>query len=252
MATKKSSGAKQARAAVPPKGLKVRRNAVSRKPAAPITKKGASSRERLKEAASRVLERVGYRAMRLNDIAAEADVNVSLFYHYFSSKSEITKEILLDLIEELSGGIPRQRSADDPFDAIFEANRALIALYSRTPGLMRCLMHFDEEEAEFSRLYREVSADWNRKVARDIARRFAEADMPEGQQLMIAHALGGMVDAFLFEMYVDRNALMLAEFKDEDEVARFLAILWFRTLHLANPPEQDLGRFASFAKLLTR
>lgn len=250
MVIRKSGGPKDARAAVPPKGRTARRNAVSRKPAAPITKKGANSRERLKEAAARVLERIGYRAMRLNDIAAEADVNVSLFYHYFSSKAEITSEILRDLIERLAGGIPRHRGEEDAFGVIVDANRALIKLYSGTPGLMRCLSHFDEEEAEFSKLYREVSLEWNRKVARDIAKRFARAEMAEGHRLMIAYALGGMVDAFLFEMYVDRNELMLNEFDGDDDVARFLAILWYRTLHLANPPEDELGKYEAFSRLM--
>ena len=56
--------------------------------------------------------------------------------------------------------------------------------------------------------------------------------MPEGQRLMIAYALGGMVDDFLFEMYVDRNPLMHAEFADSEAVARFLAILWLSLIHI--------------------
>jgi AcrR family transcriptional regulator len=249
---RKPSGSKEkapSRAAIATVARPVRRNAVVRKPAAPSTKRGSETRERLKEAAARVLERIGYRALRLNDIAAEADVNVSLVYHYFSGKADITSEVLNDVIERLSAEAPRQKGEGDRFETILAANRHLIGLYERTPGLMRCLLHFDEEEAEFSQIYRRLSVDWNRRVARDIARRCGEDAMPEGQRLMVAYALGGMVDDFLFEMYVDRNPLMHAEFPDSEAVARFLAILWFRTLYAANPDGEALGEFIGFERL---
>lgn len=249
---RKPSGSKEkapSRAAIATVARPVRRNAVVRKPAAPSTKRGSETRERLKEAAARVLERIGYRALRLNDIAAEADVNVSLVYHYFSGKADITNEVLNDVIERLTVELPRQKGEGEPFEAILSANRHLIQLYERTPGLMRCLLHFDEEEVEFSQLYRRLSVDWNRRVARDIARRCGEDAMPEGQRLMIAYALGGMVDDFLFEMYVDRNPLMHAEFADSEAVARFLAILWYRTLYAANPDGEALGEFTGFERL---
>ncbi len=248
MATKKKGT--DARPAVAPLGRKERRNAVSRKPAAPQTQRGNQTREKLKEATIRVLERIGYRAMRLSDIAAEAGVNVSLLYHYFSGKSDLTHEILLELlhsqqVQDLSG-IPQ---TSDPFESIVRANKVMVGTYSRTPGLMRCLLHFDEEEAEFSELYRKVSVDWSHKISKDIAKRCPGVTLSEQQRLMIAYSLGGMVDNFLFELYVDRNPTLVQAFASPDEVAHFLAIIWYRTIYLANPPAEQLKGYEGFTSL---
>lgn len=248
MTTKKKQVS--ARPAVAPVGRKERRNAVSKKPAAPQTQRGNQTRDRLKEAAVRVLERIGYRAMRLSDIAAEAGVNVSLLYHYFSGKADLTHEILSELLEswraqDASGG----PSSSDAFESILRANKVMVTAYSRTPGLMRCLLHFDEEEAEFSELYRRVSADWSIRIAKDIARRCPGVSLGDEQRLMIAYALGGMVDNFLFELYVDRNPNLVKVFSAPDDVAHFLAILWYRTVYLTNPPAEHLRGYEGFASL---
>ena len=248
MATKKK--AVGARPAVAPLGRKERRNAVSKKPAAPQTQRGNQTREKLKEATVRVLERIGYRAMRLSDIASEAGVNVSLLYHYFSGKADLTHEILVELLdrqrfEDLSGMAP----TSDPFDSIVRANKVMVSTYSRTPGLMRCLLHFDEEEVEFSELYRKVSVDWSLKIAKDIARRCPDVALGDEQRLMIAYALGGMVDNFLFELYVDRNPTLVKAFSAPEDVAHFLAILWYRAIYLANPPAEQLKGYEGFTSL---
>lgn len=235
------------RAAVAP-GHAERRNAVSRKPEAPTTRRGALTRERIKEAAARVLERLGYRAMRLQDIAEEADINVSLVYHYFSGKADLTSEILGELIARGTHAAD-PRELEDPFSAILDAHRRVVASYSDHPGLMRCLLHFDEEEADFAALYRRASLDWSRKISRDLARRCGDAPVSEEQRLMIAYALGAMVDGFLFELYVDRNPVMVEAFADDEEVAVFLGVLWYRAIYLANPPVERLGRFAAIADL---
>jgi AcrR family transcriptional regulator len=240
----------RARAAVAPAGWTDRRNAVDEKPPPPITERGNRTRDRLTAAAAKVLERVGYRSMRLADIAEEADVNVSLFYHYFSSKADITREILTELLDSrLTTGEEAGERTRDAFDTIVEANLITVETYASTPGLMRCLLHFDEEEAEFSRLYRKVSLDWNRRVARAIAKRCPDAALSESQRLMIAYALGGMVDNFLFEMYVDRNPLVIEAFKSTREVAVFLAVLWYRALYCADPPPEKLGAFRGVSQL---
>jgi len=240
---------RQYRAAVAPVGRGNRRNAVAEKPAAPTTERGNRTREHLKEATARVLERVGYRAMRLADIAAEANVTVSLFYHYFSSKADITHEILAELLDRNIAQTKISRPANrDPFDTIVNANIVSVELYASAPGLMRCLLHFDEEATEFSKLYRRVSLDWNRRVAGDLARRCPGSSLTEEQRLMVAYSLGAMLDNFLFEMYVDRNPLLLQAFRDTREVALFLAILWYRQIYLSNPPAEKLGRFRGFVE----
>ncbi len=226
-----------------------RRNAVNRKPSAPTTRRGSQTRDKLKEACVRVLERMGYRAMRLADIAEEAEVNVSLLYHYFTGKADLTHEILAELLDQRKVRDLIGPATDDRFDAILRANQLVTRTYAETPGLMRCLLHFDEEEAEFSKLYQKISNDWSQRVARDIARRCPDSPLSENERLMIAYALGGMVDNFLFEKYVDRNPDFATSFTTQEEVSRFLSIIWYRALYLENPPADKLAGYEGFARL---
>ena len=56
----------------------------------------------IKQAVAAVLERVGYRAMKVTDVAAEAGIAVGLFYHYFPDLCAATCEVLTDLVDDLS------------------------------------------------------------------------------------------------------------------------------------------------------
>jgi AcrR family transcriptional regulator len=216
-----------------------RRNSVTRDIASPATKRGNQTRERLKEAAKMTLERVGYRNMRLGDIANQANVNMSLLYHYWRGKAEITHEILQELIQSLSDAGNAVSVQASPFESILAANRIVVDTYKKSPGLMRCLIHFDEEEADFSAMYRDVSHNWNMKIAASMERH-RPASHPN-ERLMIAYALGGMVDNFLFELYVDRNPALMESFQSPEEVAHFLAILWYRAVFTEDPPEARLA-----------
>lgn len=225
---------------------KERKNAVQRTPAAPATKRGIATRERLKKAAILVLERQGYRNMRLQDVAEEANINFSLFYHYFASKADLTHEILTEFVELMKAIKTEGFIRRDPFSTIFAANETIAKVYANSPGLMRCLVHFDEEESRFSGIFRAASLDWHKKIAQSMSRRFLDIPADEPTLLMVAYALGGMVDNFLFERFVDRNPVLVETFPDSSSVAHFLSITWYRTVYLKNPDSDQLGNFASF------
>src|SRR3954465_15562882 len=58
-----------------------------------------ATRDRLKEACRRVLDRVGYADIKIADVTAEAGVAVGLFYHYFKD----LRSLVVELLEELTG-----------------------------------------------------------------------------------------------------------------------------------------------------
>jgi TetR/AcrR family transcriptional regulator, ethionamide resistance regulator len=246
MTKKKSSpGSPPPRTAIAAPNRKERKNAVQSTPSAPTTKRGIATRERLKKAAILVLERQGYRDMRLQDVAEEADVNFSLFYHYFASKSELTHEILTEFVESLIAVEATNVIRRDPFSAIYAANEVMVNRYVQSPGLMRCLVHFDEEDGKFSDIFRAVTLGWHQKIARSMHKQFPHMPTDEDTLLMVAYALGGMIDSFLFERFVDRNPLLVKAFPDPSSAAHFLAIIWYRAVYMTNPDHDQLGNFAS-------
>ncbi len=219
------------------------------RPGDPPTRKGTQSRDKLKAAALRALEIHGYRNLRLTDIAREANVNISLVYHYFRDKSALVFEALREVVDvrrviESDPGRPHE-----PFAALHYANKLFADFYRKHPGLIRALIHFDEEHPEFHELYARVNREWCERIAMTIQKRCPDAGLTDGEALATAYAISGLVEKFLFEYYVERNPALRPVFKDTDEVARFLAILWYRAIYLQNPDPSDLGPHAKFARL---
>jgi len=57
--------------------------------------KSARTRERILDAAAKVLNRNGYAGTRLSDIAALAQVQAPALYYYFSSREELIEEVVM-------------------------------------------------------------------------------------------------------------------------------------------------------------
>jgi hypothetical protein len=93
--------------------------AVQRSPGSRETPSARALKRRalIKQAVAAVLERVGYRAMKVTDVAAEAGIAVGLFYHYFPDLCAATCEVLTDLVDDLSHGwtsCPNPKTATRP------------------------------------------------------------------------------------------------------------------------------------------
>lgn len=226
-----------------------RSNAVQVKPPPPITRRGQATRQRLKDATARLLHTRSYHEIRLEDIARETGVRVSLFYHYFQSKADITHEVLSDLLDGFRGDVAGRPRGDDPLAAIHFANQRMVALYGANPGAMRCLLEVDEDLAPFAPMWRELTLGWNQRIAANIRRQFPEAFGSEAEYLALAYALAGTADSFLFEYFVQKNPALLEAYPGEEDVARFLTTLWYRALYLANPPDDFLQSLKGFRSI---
>lgn len=87
-------------------------------------------------------------------------------------------------------------------------------------------------------------------IAEDILLRFSANAMKPEFARALAELLNGNVKSFLTDMYVIRKPSLTQTFKSEEDVARFLAIFWWRALFLSNPQSSDLGPFDEFSRLM--
>lgn len=204
----------------------------------PVSSRGQKRRELLKAAARVVLERVGYHAMKVTDVATEAGVAVGLFYHYFPDLKTVTCEVLSDFLDELAQ--TPHSEPEDRFDMIFIPTLVWANAYEEHPGLMRCLVQVADEVPEFRAMWNKLNAAWSRRVAKNIARRFPEGQLSENFSLSIAYSLGSMVDGLINELYVHRNSDLRKLLKSPREVAELLSALWYRALYMENPPAGKL------------
>ncbi len=215
----------------------------------PSTRRGRATRDRLKAALTALLQRHAFNEIRLEDIADGAGVRVSLIYHYFRSKTDITHEVLSDLMESFRSDIAARDRTESPIHAIHYANERMVALYASNPGAMRCLLQAHEDLGSFSRMWRELTLAWNGRIAKSIARQFPTAFASETEYLAIAYALAGTVDNYLYEYFVLGNAVLRKAHPTEVEVARFLTTMWCRALYLRNPPPPFLQDAEGFEKV---
>jgi len=218
-----------------------RSNAVQVKPPPPTTRRGQATRQRLMAALTKLLQVRPFHEIRLEDITQEAGVRVSLFYHYFQSKVDITNEVLSSILTSFRDAVQDRPRDDSPLDAIHYANQQMVALYAKNPGAMRCLLEVHDGIAPFSPMWRELTLSWNQRIASSIARQFPGAFATEAEYLALAYALAGTADNFLFEYFVQRNPELRRAHPSDEDVSRFLTTLWYRSLYLRNPPDDFLG-----------
>lgn len=207
----------------------------------PASPRAQRRRVLIKDAVSAVLERVGYRAMKVADVAAEAGIATGLVYHYFPDLRSATCEVLSDFIDELSRRVDALPKPADRFDAVYQPTLLWAQAYEQHPGLMRCLFQVADEVPEFAALWFRTNDNWTRRIARRIAREFPDAGMSEHMSLSIAYALGSMIDGLLNEVYVHGNPELRKLLKSPAHAAELLSTIWYRALYLANPPVEPSG-----------
>lgn len=94
---------------------------------------GASTRERLVEAARELFWRQGYHTTSVAEVLERADANSGSLYHFFPTKRDLLVAVLDWYLEHLEPEIvePARRRTDDPVERIFAIlegyRRALLA-----------------------------------------------------------------------------------------------------------------------------
>jgi TetR/AcrR family transcriptional regulator, fatty acid metabolism regulator protein len=99
-------------------------------PRAPVTRRGGDKRERILDAAVRVLARKGFHATRVSEVAKAAGVADGTIYLYFDSKDELLVSLFEDRVERLlrflETELPRAKTASDKLRRIIELQLGLL------------------------------------------------------------------------------------------------------------------------------
>lgn len=211
--------------------------------------RGEAARARLKQATARVLERVGYRQMRVVDVTREAGVAVGLFHHYFPDLKTATIEVLRDFMarfEDLES-IERGVAKGDWFGRSLAHNRLVVESFARNPGIMRCMVQVGDEVPEFGEIWR---ASYYRRLellVRAMPRLFPDAGFGDAEARLVTRILAGIGEHVLTEYYILKVASLRELDLDEDEMAEWITVMFHRALFLENPPPARLRHAAKLA-----
>jgi TetR/AcrR family transcriptional regulator, transcriptional repressor for nem operon len=205
---------------------------------APPSRKSDRTREQLKTAAARVLEKKGFNQLRVIDVTNEAGLSEGSFYSYFKDKKEVCNAVLGEFLHF----IPTQRhlhmgAEGDPFYAIWRANVAWFACVRANAGLVRCLFQLQDSESDFAVLMQHISRDWYEWVSKRIISQYPEGAIGSDAVIITLYALGGMIDEMTRLVWVnpnpDLNALLKRNKVTDDHLAELLAIIWHRAIYPA-------------------
>jgi TetR/AcrR family transcriptional repressor of nem operon len=209
----------------------------------PPKQKGLRTRQRIKIATAKVLERDGYHALRVADISAAAKLAEGSFYIYFADKTDATVTVLTELLEEFLALDVHPHIDHEPFEAIRAANRRWIAVCRANAGLVRCILQLGDEDPTIAQLAQRSNRAWYERVAQGSSRRRGSA-RGAAAALLAAYFLGGLMDELVRKLIVypdTRFHELLAELKADDEaVADAASIVWLRIFYPGAKPPKNL------------
>jgi AcrR family transcriptional regulator len=227
--------------------------APSRSPAPPRTARGTQTRDKLKKAALRVLDREGYHRMRIVDVTREAGVAQGLFYHYFSDLKLLTLEVLEDFVRVADdfATIEKDVPKGDWYLRIYAHNLLVVRSYARHPGVMRCLMQMADEDAGFSTLLRDSFRERLMWLVNLLPRLFPEVTFRPQQGLMVVYAMAGGTE-MLREYFIQRSEALRSAALSEEQLAELLSVMFYRALFLQHPSEQQLSYTRNLAAMAAK
>ncbi|HLS39653.1 MAG TPA: TetR family transcriptional regulator [Ornithinicoccus sp.] len=82
-------------------------------------------RRQILDAAARLMQRTGYHAMSVQQLAEAADVSVGLIYQYFGGKLELLEAVIVDILRDFEQTLPERIQAEEsPEEQLAGAVRA--------------------------------------------------------------------------------------------------------------------------------
>jgi AcrR family transcriptional regulator len=205
-------------------------------------RKGEKTRDRIRLATIELLNDVGYVDLKVSDICRRAKVTSPVLYLYFDGKETLVRDILTEFLNDFVSR-SASTSARNAYQAIYDANLQWLRAARSNAGLMRCLLQFSDQAPEFARLFADTSNSWYLRIAQSIVRRRPAAASSMSSVQLQVHALGAMMDEITRKLFTgddkELKRLVGDVAPDDEALAGFLSVIWYRTLYSADPPEQD-------------
>lgn len=208
--------------------------ATDRPPATPRSRKGERTRARLIDAARAVFEETGFLDTRVTDITERAGLSHGSFYHYFTSKEQVFREVAAAQEAMLTAPGPDDdadpSTAPSEYERLLQANRRYLRRYrdhARIMGVIEEVSRYDDQvrEARIERMkhFADRAEHAIRRLQDD--GRASDGIDPEIAALALGSMVARTAEIWLVEGWGDY---------DFDEVAHQLTRLWANAIGLDN------------------
>lgn len=204
--------------------------------------KGNEARRNLKEAALGLLNTAAPHEIRIKNVTDAAGMTIGNFYHYFQGLDDLLNESMEDFVREFKA-IEKIETGVKPGDWFARINahfKFMADSYERSPGLIRCMFSYASDEYRFRELWRRAYADQVKLFTDKFIVLFPDHALSTEQIKMIVHGLIGVGNEVLKEYYLERNSDLADLDMTTDEIAEWLAVIFYRGLFGRNPAPEKL------------
>jgi AcrR family transcriptional regulator len=199
-------------------------------PAVPTTIRGQKTRQRLLAAARKVIERDGFVALRMGDVAAEAKVSLGGLYRYFENKDDLFVSLIGDIHKDLYEA-SRAHKYDfraDPLAALRESNQGYLVHYYANRDIMRAFIEATTVDARICEMWWWMRQRHVDRFVAALKRDFNITEVDNIPTRVIAEALASTVEQSAYVWYA-RESLNAAPLSVET-AAEVLARIWYRAI----------------------
>lgn len=193
------------------------------------------TRQKIKDAAIRLLDRRNYFELTISEICREAGVATGGFYFHYEKKADLIEELVREHNTGFWSSLMISLDYRDLYSAVFSASAALVKAYFEAPGLVRCFNQLAMVDRVFVKLWEDHATEWASRLVVMVdpgARAVHESN---------AYRLLAFADLLLFDLCIEKEPALVAAAGSVEEVTENLAVLWYRALIGKSPPP---GRLA--------
>jgi AcrR family transcriptional regulator len=224
----------------PPAPRKARR---SRSP------KAERTRASLKTAALKLMYRTGFHDMKITDICEEAGIASGTFYIHFKDKTELALEVVKETLAENEDYIFSGPHIEDPYDAIYDANRRYVETFIEAGPLNRVLAQLIDADADMRAYWDAYSNRVANRIASAIVKRSAKRGADKADAFLLSHAAQGMSDYIAMQMFAWQNEDLIRAGGNADALTEKLSVMYHRILYGCDPSLSKLKHAKGLLKL---
>lgn len=205
------------------------------------SRSGEKSTLKLMAAGARLLDRVGYRDLNVENICTEAKLAKGTFYVYFESKEVFLSQLITRYINFEVQTSPHSDVQQSAFQGVMDWVTWYERTFAANVGVLRCMVQLSATSAEHLELWHQRNSSIVDRVLDHISRRFEIEPQSEVYELMrmSVRSVGGMMDQSLFEQYHINVGAGRDEI-DPDLTIELHAVLIYRALYGGNPPQTEV------------
>lgn len=202
-----------------------------------LSQRAMRSREKLKVATRKLLNHSGPDALQVQEIARRAGVAHGLFYRYFRDAEEVLLEVAQDFMDDLNTDTKAIPPSKDLYQLFYEYHLLAVQKFVRNPGVVRCLFQLTHKHPQLDRIWKAGVHEWNLRMAALLQE---VNGLPAPTAELLAFALGAMTEGVLLQYFIRHTEDLEHIVESPEDIAELIAVLWYRTVFLQDPPAAKL------------